>query len=217
MVKLVISDMDGTLIDSEGAIAQAICDALVDWGISCTPVDLVPYTGVGDDNALAGLAREHGVSYTYDMNLRTYEIYGQMANERVVAFPWSNRILRHVRESGLMLAVASAAGRIRVMHNLGRLGFTEDFFDAVITANDVKKQKPDPEIFISAIERAGVEPSQTLVLEDTVSGVKAAKAAGAKCIAVTTTYSAEELKLAGADHVTTDFSEFEELLLNYRM
>ncbi len=211
-IRLVISDMDGTLIDSERAIAQALCDALVDWGIICEPSDFLPYTGMGDDNALAGVAKEHGVPYTYDMNLRAYEIYDQMAKERVVAFPWSERILRLVKSQEIKLAIASAAGRIRVLHNLKRLGFAEDYFDAVITANDVKRQKPDPEIFLRAIERVGVDPSEVLVLEDSTMGVRAAKAAGARCLAVTTSYSADELIKNGADYVTDDFSEFEDLL-----
>ena len=64
-IRLVISDMDGTLIDSEGAIAQASAEALVDWGITCSPAEFKPFTGLGDNKFIAGVSEKYGVPYTY--------------------------------------------------------------------------------------------------------------------------------------------------------
>ena len=211
-IRLVISDMDGTLIDSEGAIAQASAEALVDWGITCSPAEFKPFTGLGDNKFIAGVSEKYGVPYTYDMNLRAYEIYERHMNERVVAYPWSSDLLRMIKSQGCKIAIASAADRIRVVLNLKRLGFAEDFFDAVIAANDVSRQKPNPDVFLTAAERAGEDPRDSLVLEDATMGVKAAKAAGALCMAVTTSYDAAALREFGADYVTGDFSGLEALL-----
>ena len=211
-IRLVISDMDGTLIDSEGAIALASAEALVEWGITASPEEFDPFKGLGDDKFVAGVAEKYGVSYTPDMKLRAYGIYGEKLEERVTAYPWSRPMLAMIRERGIKLAIASAADRIRVRLNLRRLGFTERDFDAVIAADDVTRQKPNPDVFLCAMERAGGNPGQTLVLEDSTAGVRAAKAAGALCMAVTTFYSADELRFAGADFVTDDFSELEDLL-----
>lgn len=70
----------------------------------------------------------------------------------------------------------------------------------------VTRCKPDPEIFLTAASRLGLEPSECLVFEDAISGVKAAKAAGMKVIALTTTHSRQQLKEAGAEIVVEDFS-----------
>ncbi len=206
-IKLVISDMDGTLIDSEGALARASAEALVKWGIHAHPKEFKPFTGLGDNRFIAGVAQKYGKPYTYDMNLRTYEIYEKHIDEWVVVFPWSSELLRTVKKAGLKIAIASAADRIRVVLNLKRLGFDADFFDAVISANDVKKQKPDPDVFLCAADRVGIDPQNALVLEDATMGVQAAKTAGARCMAVTTSYPETELIKFGADAVTADFHE----------
>lgn len=211
-IRLVISDMDGTLIDSEGAIAQASAEALVDWGITASPAEFKPFTGLGDNKFIAGVSEKYGVPYTYDMNLRAYEIYERHMNERVVAYPWSSPMLSMLKARGMKIAIASAADRIRVVLNLKRLGFSEEDFAAVIAANDVAKQKPNPDVFLTAASHAGIDPAESLVLEDATMGVVAAKRAGASCMAVTTSYCAEELRKAGADFVTNDFSELAQLL-----
>ena len=77
-------------------------------------------------------------------------------------------------------------------------------FDAVIVAEDVVHKKPSPEIFLAAAKRIGLDPKDCLVIEDAVSGVEAAKAAGAKCLAITSSFSKE--KLAKADWFAPDLS-----------
>ena len=66
MLRAVIYDMDGTLVDSEGAIALAGKEALVDWGIECQLPDFKPFTGMGDDKFIGGVAEKYGVKYTPD-------------------------------------------------------------------------------------------------------------------------------------------------------
>ena len=79
--------------------------------------------------------------------------------------------------------------------------------------SDVTRKKPAPDIFLKAAEKAGIEPHYALVIEDALSGVKAAKAAGALCAAVTTSFDAERLREAGADFVCDDLTNIAEKLL----
>lgn len=72
--------------------------------------------------------------------------------------------------------------------NLKEIGFSESDFDATINGLEVKNKKPDPEIFIKAAAKLGVDTASCLVVEDAVSGVKAAKSAGCKCLALTTSF-----------------------------
>jgi HAD superfamily hydrolase (TIGR01509 family) len=75
------------------------------------------------------------------------------------------------------------------------------YFDRIITGDDVEKGKPDPEPYLKAAKELGVHPEECVVVEDSINGVKSAKAAGMKCIGITNSFPREELERAGADYV----------------
>jgi beta-phosphoglucomutase-like phosphatase (HAD superfamily) len=80
--------------------------------------------------------------------------------------------------------------------NLEEIGLSRVTFDSIITGEDVVHKKPAPDIYLRAAESLGLKPEECLVVEDAVSGVRAGKAAGCRCLAVTTSFRAEELKEA---------------------
>ncbi len=203
MIKNVLFDMDGTLVDSEGAIAIASREALKLWGIDCELKEFAQFVGMGDTKFIGGVAEAHGVPYVPEMKQAAYDYYIENM-QNIGLFPWSREIITYFSQKGLKVAVASASEDRRVMCNVSRLGLGKDSFTAVITGTSVKNAKPDPEVFLKACEAIGAVPSECLVFEDSRSGVKAAKAAGMKCIAVTTGFSEDELYAAGADLVTND-------------
>lgn len=210
-IKLIIFDMDGTLIDSEGAIGMAAQASLREYGISPELDEFLEFTGQGDDRFIGGVAQKHGLDYTPDMKKLAYSIY--MAHpERVTVFPWSQQTVRGAVSRGLMVVVASASDREKVHFNLGCIGLSPEDFSAVISATDVKRQKPDPEIFLLAAERVAVSPADAVVCEDSVSGVMAGKAAGMTVVGITTGYTADELIRAGADYVVDDLTKIFDVL-----
>ena len=90
---------------------------------------------------------------------------------------------------GLKLAVASSADRMKVEGNLRALKLPPDTFHALVVGEDVTHKKPAPDIFLEAARRLGLDPSACLVIEDAVSGVAAAKAAGCRCLGITTSFT----------------------------
>lgn len=86
---------------------------------------------------------------------------------------------------------------------------TQRYFAAVVTGDDVKRGKPDPEVFLTAATKLSVEPQWCVVFEDAVTGVEAARAGGMRCVAVTFVghHSAEKLKAAGADIIVASLEE----------
>lgn len=100
--------------------------------------------------------------------------------------------LESARQIGIPMAVASSAGCENIQFHLDGLE-SEDFFTALVGSEDVRKGKPDPELFLLAASRLGVPVDQCLVFEDTPAGLEAASRAGMRAIAVTTTYPAERL------------------------
>jgi beta-phosphoglucomutase-like phosphatase (HAD superfamily) len=94
------------------------------------------------------------------------------------------------------VAVASSADEIKVRANLQKIGVPEGSWNVILTREDVKRNKPSPDIFLSAARKLGVDPAACVVVEDAVNGVQAAKAAGMRCVAVAHTFPAERLQEA---------------------
>ena len=217
MIKLIIFDMDGVLVDSEPAITQASINSLREaYGIEAKHADFKEFTGMGDDKFIAGVAGKYGKEYDVKLKLRAYEIYN--ANKSwVKVFPRAKKLIQNFYNLDLKCAVASASDLIKVKVNISKIKpgqsirviTTENNNQEikakrplyVITGSDVKNKKPDPEIFLRAAEAAGISPENSLVIEDAISGVQAAKAAGMTCIGVTTSFSRKILFDAGADFV----------------
>jgi len=218
MLELVIFDMDGVLVDSEPAITQASIESLREsYGIDAKHEDFKEFTGMGDDKFIQGVAGKYGKPYDVKLKLRAYEIY-MAKKDRVKVFPRAKKLIHNLNNIGLKCAVASASDLVKVKVNIKKikLGKSLKIISTdynknenikvknklyVIAGTDVINKKPDPEIFLKAAKTAGISPENSIVIEDAVSGVKAAKSAGMTCIGVTTSFNRKTLFNAGADYV----------------
>ncbi len=212
MINSVIFDMDGVLIDSENAITLAAMEALRFWGVDAKFDDFKQFTGMGENKFIGGVASLYGVPYTFDMKDKTYDIYVAKANERVTVYPWSKSVLTDLGKRGIKIALASAADLTKVECNLKCIGVSRSIFSAIVTGSDVEHKKPHPDIFLTAAYRSGFEPSETLVVEDALSGVQAAKSAGMFCLALTTSFDEKKLRAAGADFVSTKLDDIFDII-----
>ena len=197
----IIFDMDGVLVDSEPAITYAAMEVIRRLGFETKEEEFKPYTGMGDDKFIGGVLESHGGVYDPAYKAEAYDIYCESAAERVKVFSWSKEILTALHDKGYAVCVASASDIRKVTCNLACIGVELSLFDAIVTGSDVERKKPAPDIFLKAAEKAGLLPENCIVAEDAVAGVMAAKAAGMTAIAVTTSFSANALKEAGADQV----------------
>jgi beta-phosphoglucomutase-like phosphatase (HAD superfamily) len=91
------------------------------------------------------------------------------------------------------MAVCSAADLRKVRYNIQAIGVDESIFSALVTGSDVARKKPFPDIYLEGARRIGMDPKDCLVVEDAVSGITAAHAAGMDAVGVPTTFSKEEL------------------------
>ena len=114
-------------------------------------------------------------------------------------------LLQQLSEAEIKLGVASSGGESRVNYVLD-LFHLRHYFGTIVTGNQVTAGKPDPTIFRVTCDRLRVRSTETLVFEDSVSGVRAAKAAGMRCIGVATNGVIATLLEVGADHIIPDFS-----------
>jgi beta-phosphoglucomutase len=196
-IRAVIFDMDGVLVDSEALINAAAIAMFREKGFIVQPDDFLPFVGAGEDRYIGGVA-EH---YRFPLDVlaakqRTYEIYLDLVPSQLEVFQGVLDLLHKCRKAGLLLAVASGADEIKVRANIQKIGLPLDFWDAIVVGEDVSHKKPAPDAFLFAAEKLGVFPSECVVVEDAINGVQAAKAAGMRCVAVTTSFPADRLREA---------------------
>ena len=204
----VIFDMDGVLCDSEPFIYEASRRMFVEtYGINPKAEDFFPFVGAGEDRFIGGVAEKYGIRLDAARDkARTYVIYLEIIRGRLKPLPGVGEFVRRCRERRLKIAVASAADAVKVNGNLHQVGLTAETFDAVLTGNDVRRKKPDPEIFLAAAARLGLRAENCLVIEDAVNGLRAGKTAGAVCLGITTKFDAATLRAAGADWTAPDLA-----------
>ncbi|MCK5114608.1 MAG: HAD-IA family hydrolase, partial [Phycisphaerae bacterium] len=153
-----------------------------------------------ENRYICGVGEKYGIEIKLpDDKTCMYEIYLELIKGQLPPLDGVLDFMATMRSCGVKLAVASAADRIKVDGNLAEIGLSQESFDAVITGSDVTKHKPDPECFLMAAEAIGVSPENTLVVEDANNGCLAAKAAGAMCLGLTTSFPTEQLIASGAD------------------
>ena len=211
-IKGVIFDMDGVLVDSEPAMARASVAGMADFGIKAREDDFTPYLGTDDMTYFGRVAEKYGGSYSDELRDHIYDIYCETAHDHIIAFPGAAETVIKTGAAGYKTAIASSATVRKLLVNIEVLGIPSDKPDVIICGSDVSKREPDPEIFLTAASRLDLKPEECLVAEDAISGVTAAKRAGMLCFALTTTFSEQMLKDAGADMTGRSVSELSGIL-----
>ena len=192
--KAILFNMDGVLIESEFLMRHASIQALAEWGIEAKHEDFREFTGMGEDMFVGGVAQKYGHTYTYDMKDRAYDYFGAQVKELAHVPEGVKEMLMALHEKGLVMAVCSAADLRKVRYNIQAIGVDESIFSALVTGSDVERKKPFPDIYLKGAQLIGMDPKDCLVVEDAVSGIKAAHAAGMDAVGVPTTFSKEELE-----------------------
>lgn len=203
--KGIIFDMDGVLLDSEAFICKAAMMMFAEHGLRVHAEDFKPFIGTGEDRFIGGVAEKYNFAFDIERDKKcTYEIYLDIIKGQLDPLPGTLEFIDLCKKMDKKIAIASSADRCKIEGNLTEIGLSLKIFDAVLTGNDIEHKKPAPDIFLAAAEQIGLDAAQCLVVEDAVSGVTAAKAAGAKCLAITSSFSIEQLK--DADFFAADLS-----------
>jgi haloacid dehalogenase superfamily, subfamily IA, variant 3 with third motif having DD or ED len=214
MIKGVLFDMDGVLADSEPFICQAAVMMFAETGLKVIPDDFKPFVGTGENRYIGGVAEKYGLKVEIEKaKARTYEIYLSIIRGKLKPLSGAIAFIRKCRDTGLKTAVATSADAIKMEANLSEINLPSSTFNAIINGLDVEKKKPFPDIYIKAAERIGLKPEECLVVEDAVSGIKAAKSAGCRCLAVTTSF--DRSKLYEADWICSSLEDVPEEAINW--
>lgn len=208
MIRGILFDMDGVLVDSEEFILKAAMAFFSEIGVETKPEDFTPFVGTGEDRYLGGVADQYGVQIDITRaKERTYELYDQLCRGNLSAMDGVHEYITWCRDKGLKTALATSADKVKMLVNLREIGLESKYFDFMINGLDIERKKPFPDIYIAAAKGIGIPAEHCMVIEDAVSGVKAAKAAGCSCVGVTSSFPRDVMLQAGADRAVDSLRE----------
>lgn len=182
----VIFDLDGTLVDSEPAYYEAGRRVLARHGVDgFTWEQHTSFLGVGTRQTLRALKRTYGIAAGVEQLLaEKNRAYLELtAGGAVEVFPRMRDLVERLHTAGCPMAVASGSSREAIAAVLSRTGLST-LLDRFVSAEDVPRGKPDPDVLLAAARLLEVEPARCAVLEDSPPGVVAARRADMRCIAV---------------------------------
>lgn len=213
---LVIFDCDGVLLDSEALSARAWCETLADCGLDYDEAELARrFTGYTDASMTEIIARERGCTLPEDMVRRVLDRCLRLFAEELRPIAGMAELLGRLQ---IPRCVASNSGVERLRESLRFAGLTPLFApEAVFSAELVARPKPAPDLHLHAARSLGHAPADCLVIEDSATGVAAARAAGIPVVgflgaAHLLPNQAESLLAAGAERVVADAAALGELL-----
>ncbi|MBI3988654.1 MAG: HAD family phosphatase [candidate division NC10 bacterium] len=191
MPQALIFDMDGVIVDSEPLHLLATQRALQLIGRDLSEEEYYRrYVALTDRELFEALLGK-GDPQVEPLMVEKQRLYQELAASGVRPYPATVAFIKRAQEV-LPLAIATGATREEAEEALQRLGI-RDAFRIVVSAEDYERGKPDPAPYLLAAHRLGVLPSRCVVIEDSKEGVRAAKAAGMVCLALTHTHAKAEL------------------------
>jgi len=214
-------DYNGVLVDDELVHLAAFCDVLRPLGVALSEQDYnAKYLGYDDVGAFRAILSDNGLAVD---DLRIQDLvaakkpeYLRRARQELTPFPGAGDLLRRLAENGVVVGVVSGALRDEIDLGLKILG-AERAVRFVVSAEDTQACKPDPEGYLIGLARlasAGPEAgARALVIEDSLAGVAAARAAQLPCLAVAHSYGEAELVNAGANRVVAHIADITDTLL----
>ena len=209
-IPAIIWDVDGTLVDTAEQHFRAWERFAAEIGKPFTRADFAATFGMRNPEIIRKLfVPAADDARCRDLGERKEDLYrASVRDEGTKLLPGVARLLREFAAAGWPQAVGSSAPPGNLDLLLG-LTDTRRYFAAVVTGDDVTRGKPDPEVFLTAAAKLGVEPGRCVVFEDAPAGVEAARAGGMRCVAVTFVghHSPEKLRAAGADLVVESLEQ----------
>jgi mannitol-1-/sugar-/sorbitol-6-/2-deoxyglucose-6-phosphatase len=213
-IRAVVLDMDGLLIDTEPVWRSAEKDVFADLGIELTEADLLDSTGVRIDELAALRLPLDGAGPAEVADRITNQVvdYVKRAGEPMPGVPEAIALFGR---SDLRLAIASSSPERLIDAVCTRLRLVD--IDVRCSALDEAHGKPAPDVYLAAARRLGLSPARCLALEDSPSGVVAAKDAGMTCVAVPDPLLTGDPRYRRADLVLSSLTELTEPLLRSLM
>ncbi|GGG47281.1 HAD family hydrolase [Hymenobacter glacieicola] len=209
MVRTVIFDMDGVIVDTEPVHRYAYFSHFRELGIAVPDEEYATFTGRSTKNVYQYLKDKHGLAQPVEeLVMMKREFFNQAFDEKpdLDLLEGVRVLIEELHAHGMQLILASSASHSTIDRVMRRFALGP-YFSHVVSGEDFPRSKPDPAIFVHAASLSAAPPAECVVIEDSANGVTAAKAAGLYCIG----YNSEHSPLQDLSHADLVVGHFHEL------
>lgn len=217
-LKAILFDLDGTLVDSELFHFECWNEILMEADVSMTYSDwLKDYAGIPLAQNALSLSKKYELHTPLDQLISRREQLSikRMADNEVPLMYYAKEFLDFCQQTSLTMALVTGSNRNEV-NSIFKQNDLKKYFDLIITNDDVKHSKPNPECYNQCRAQLGLEKEECLVFEDTVNGLKAAKAADLTCYAIQR-HEQQHASLQQADRLFLNFEQAKDYLVTQNM
>jgi len=187
MIKAIIFDMDGLLVDSERVNYEVNKRMFRKFGVDISKEEFIKewiIKGTGSEEAIK--RHKMKISYKKFKSIKK-DLQIQLIRKKLKTKPYAKETLKRLKKN-YQLVLATHGHKHNVHEALKKFRLT-NYFNVILTRDDVKRRKPHPDIFLTAAKKLKVKPNECVVIEDSERGIKTAKNAGMKCIVVPDKFS----------------------------
>ncbi len=210
MIKTVIFDMDGVIVDTEPVHHYAFNEHFRELAIEVSPEMYASFTGNSTKNVYQRLKESFGLDHDIDELINAKrQIFNEAFDKKedLDLLQGVHDLIQDLYNNGMQLILASSSAKVTIERIFRRFGLHK-YFTHIISGEDFPKSKPHPAIFLKAVELSGMPASECIVIEDSTNGILAAKAAGIFCVGYDSLHSKMQ-DYSKADRVIADFHELD--------
>jgi len=206
-IKAIIFDMDGVIVDSEPLHKESFLQVWEELGYGNNHgINFSDFYGTSDRTVWKAFIDKHKPKMHIDelILLRKKRLIKLLRDKK----PIFDGVLPLIQHLASYCPIGLASGSVHhIIDEILKMDELRQYFRCIVSSEDVSLPKPSPEIFLLASKKLNVEPKYCCVIEDTINGVKAGKAAGMNVVAITNTFSIDQLSKSGADLVCQSYNE----------
>jgi HAD superfamily hydrolase (TIGR01509 family) len=212
LLKAVLFDFDGVLIDSEKAVFLAVKDFLESQGISgVTQEDLKTFTGAGEDFYFDSIIQRWNLNESKEKIVKIILENFIKKLAELDFFPGVIQFCKVLKSNGVKLAIVTSASKSLTDKKINKMGLDISLFDLLVYGENVKNNKPAPDIYLHAGKLLNIDMADCLIIEDAINGVIAGKKSGAKVMGFCSSVAESELIASGADFVCSAYQNIEKM------
>ncbi|WP_240478729.1 HAD family hydrolase [Thalassospira permensis] len=216
VVRGVIFDCDGVLVDTENLANRVLTDLLCEYGCDMTPAQSHQFFIGGTLAAVAPkMAEAFGVTLPDDWIKECYARTFKSFEKDLKPYPDLDPVLDLLDAKGIPMAIGSNGPHDKMDVSLGKVGLLDRFRGRICSAHDVQHAKPAPDVYLLAAEKIGIDITECVVIDDSISGVRAGVASEATTIGLVDLTSADALRGAGAHYVAENHLALRDFLADW--
>lgn len=213
-IKAIIFDMDGVIVDSEPIHEKAESEICREFGMGVPKDEWKNFRGKKLEDIFSYASQKYGTGKEpiEKMIERKIELYLLYALQEMQLVTGARELLEKIKESKRYKYALTTSGRKVQQDKILAKFSLSDFFEIMVTGDDVENGKPHPEPYLITVKKLNELSENCLVIEDSDNGIISAKSAGCKACGITTTFGSDLLESVGADIIVDDFFELSKML-----